>query len=416
MKTLSPLLAACGLLAATTGKAEWNIDLGSQARLRISGFGTLGLATSDQAHHALTRDIADQEGISSSSLPLSTDSRLGMQIDAVINPQWSATVQAVLKDRPAQTIEESLQWAFISYRPNANWQLRAGRVGLDMGLVSDQRNIGYSYLWVRPPIEFYGRLPLFHFNGGDVSYSFDIDDVSLSIKAFAGEASPFYPSTPNYKIQIAPLWGGNINLRWQDWHAQLSYVGTQLQSNHPGLQELQSNIEQLPDFLYPDAASLSSRYTLRGSQNHFLSAGLAYEGDPWRAQFEFGRLFHGNGFIADVYMAYATVGYRLGSVTPFIGYSTLWPANGRPEVSSPLPFPDLQAAAERPFAESYSNQETISLGGRWDFYNNLALKLQYDLVHVRNSDGIGLWRTDQAGIPQPQEFSNMFSATLDFVF
>jgi len=415
MKAIATLLAAGGLFFIQAAKAEWNIDFDADSRLRISGFGTLGLATSDQSQAALTRDLADEKGISSNSLPLSTDSRLGLQLDMIINSQWSATVQAVLKDRPAQTIEESLQWAFISYRPNANWQLRGGRVGLDMGLVSDQRNVGYSYLWVRPPIEFYGRLPLFQFNGGDATYSFSVDDTTFSIKAFAGEATPFYPSTPDYKINIAPLWGGNLNIRKEDWHAQLSYVGTQLQSNHPGLAQLQSNILQIADF-YADAASLSDQYRLKGTQNHFLSAGLAYDGDPWRAQAEFGRLFHGNGFVADVYMAYLSVGYRLGSVTPFIGYSSIWPSDHRHRVPSPLPVAELQAAAEQPFADSFSDQETITLGGRWDFYNNLALKLQYDLVHVRNGDAAGLWRTNLPTTPQPDEFSNLFSATLDFMF
>lgn len=418
MKTNTlPRVAAVGLLFAAGIRAEWNIDLSDESRLRISGFGTLGLATSDQSQAELTRDIADREGISSNSSPLSADSRLGLQIDAIINPRWSATVQAVLKDRPSQSIEESLQWAFISYRPDGHWQLRVGRVGLDMGLVSDQRNIGYSYLWVRPPIEFYGRLPLFHFNGGDASYSFDVDNLNISIKAFAGEASPYYPARPDYNINIAPLWGGNVNLRWQDWHAQMSYVGTELHSDHPGLTELRHAIDQLGAAgFYPDANNLSSRYILRGTQNHFLSAGLGYEGDPWRAQLEFGHLFHGNGFVTDLYMIYATVGYRLGSVTPFIGYSSLWPSEKRPQVPSPLPAPRLQAAAETPFLEAYSNQETLSLGGRWDFYNNLALKLQYDLVHVRNHNGIGLWHTQAAGLPAPAEFSNLFSATLDFVF
>lgn len=415
MKTIATLLAAGGLLFFQAAEAEWNIDFDAESRLRISGFGTLGLATSDQSQASLTRDLADRKGIGSNSLPLSTDSRLGLQLDMIVNSQWSATVQAVVKDRPAQTIEESLQWAFVSYRPNSRWQLRAGRVGLDMGLVSDQRNVGYSYLWVRPPIEFYGRLPLFHFNGGDATYSLSADDTTFSLKAFAGEASPLYPSSPDYKINIAPLWGGNFNIRREDWHAQLSYVGTQLQSNHPGLAQLQANILQIADF-YADAASLSDQYRLKGTQNHFLSTGLAYEGDPWRAQMEFGRLFHGNGFITDIYMAYISVGYRLGAVTPFIGYSSIWPSDHRPRIPSPLPVAALQAAAEQPFADSFSDQETLTLGGRWDFYNNLALKLQYDLVHVRNGNGVGLWRTDLPTTPQPNEFSNIFSATLDFMF
>lgn len=414
MKTISTLIAICGLLTHSIGKAEWNIDLSAESRLRISGFGTLGLATSDQSQAELTRDIADQHGVSSNTSPFLTDSRVGLQLDAIIDSQWSATVQAVLKDRPAQTIEESLQWAFVSYRPNVNWQLRVGRVGLDIGLVSDQRNVGYSYLWVRPPVEFYGQLPLLQFNGGDAAYSFDIGDIDIKIKAFAGEASPFYPSTPNYNIAISPLWGGNIHMRRQDWHVQLSYVGTQLQSNNPGLAQLQTAISQIAAF-YPDAGRLNDAYRLQNTRNHFLSAGLAYEGDRWRAQMEFGRLFIGNGFITDSYMAYASVGYRLGAVTPFIGYSSIWPAEQRSQLPSPLPSPLLQANAELPFAEGYFNQETISLGGRWDLYNNLALKLQYNLVHVRNN-GIGLWQTDQSALPQPSEFSNMFSATLDFVF
>lgn len=415
MKILSSLIAVSSLLISTPSKAEWNIDLSGESRIRISGFGTLGLATSDQANEELPRDIADKEGITSSDLPFYTDSRIGLQLDAIINSRWSATVQAVLKDRPAETLEESLQWAFINYRPNNDWQLRAGRVGLDIGLVSDQRNVGYSYLWVRPPIEFYGRLPLLQFNGGDVSYTFKYADLDIKIKSFVGEASPFYPSNPDYKIAISPLWGGNINLHWQDWHGQLSYVGTRIGSNAPGLEQLQAALMSLPPGVYPDALKLSHSYQLKNTNNHFISIGLAYEGDPWLAQAEFGRQFVGNGFITDVYASYGSLGYRLGSVTPYINYSSIWPANAGPHLPSPVPNPNLSENLKTPFVNGYSNQETVSLGGRWDFYNNLALKLQYDLVHVRNN-GAGLWQSEHSLIPHPQEFSNMFSATLDFVF
>ena len=417
MKSIASVIVL--LLSASAASAEWNFDWNGGSRLRIGGFGTFGLATSDQNGSVLTRDIGDREGIGGGSLPLSADSRLGLQIDAIVDAQWSATVQAVLKDRPEQSIEESLQWAFVSYRPNSHWQLRVGRVGLDMGLVSDQRNVGYSYLWVRPPIEYYGRLPLFQFNGGDVSYAFDIDEVNLSLKTFVGEATPYYPSEPNYNLNISPLWGGNINLRWQDWHAQFSYVGTRIGTDHPGLKDLQTGLGQIAD-VYPQADDLAESYRLKGSHNHFLSAGIAYEGDPWRAQAEFGRLFHGNGFVTDVYMAYATVAYRIGPVTPFIGYSSIWPAEKRPEVApSDLPVEQIQrllAAATQTFDQSHTDQETVSFGGRWDFYNNMALKLQYDLVHVRNPNSAGLWRGRDGSSANPDEFSSLFSATLDFVF
>ncbi len=59
-------------------------------------------------------------------------------------------------------------------------------------------------------------------------------------------------------------------------------------------------------------------------------------------------------------------------------------------------------------------QDTLSIGGRWDFMSNAALKLQYD--HTRIGAGSsGVLINLQPGY-QSGGTVNVFSAAIDFVF
>jgi hypothetical protein len=59
-------------------------------------------------------------------------------------------------------------------------------------------------------------------------------------------------------------------------------------------------------------------------------------------------------------------------------------------------------------------QSTLSIGGRWDFMRNAALKLQYD--HTRIGVGSsGVLTNLQPGFQSGGKV-NVISATIDFVF
>jgi hypothetical protein len=59
-------------------------------------------------------------------------------------------------------------------------------------------------------------------------------------------------------------------------------------------------------------------------------------------------------------------------------------------------------------------QNTLSIGGRWDFMTNAALKLQYDHTDIGTGSS-GVLSNLQLGF-QPGGKVNVFSATIDFVF
>jgi len=59
-------------------------------------------------------------------------------------------------------------------------------------------------------------------------------------------------------------------------------------------------------------------------------------------------------------------------------------------------------------------QHTISIGTRWDFAKNAALKVQYDHVDL-DAGSTGTFGNIQPGF-QPGSRVGIFSAVVDFVF
>jgi hypothetical protein len=120
---------------------------------------------------------------------------------------------------------------------------------------------------------------------------------------------------------------------------------------------------------------------------------------------------------------YASGGYRLRKrFTPQITYARVkadGPTSDPGLTLSALP-PSLAGLAAGLNAALNSQlgpravQETVSIGGRWDFWKNTALKLQLD--HSRHGDGSAGTLTNLQPAFQRGGTVNVFSATIDFVF
>ena len=107
---------------------------------KFSAFGTAGLLYDDSPFH-MQRDFGQPDTFRGSKYSLLADSLVGAQVDYNITGRFDATVQMVAKKRAQQTIEESLEWAFIRWRPTDELAVRAGRLGLDLYMLSDYRSV-----------------------------------------------------------------------------------------------------------------------------------------------------------------------------------------------------------------------------------------------------------------------------------
>lgn len=411
---LSGLVLA--LLAGASRADESAIELPSY--LHFSGFGTLGLATSDNRHYALERDQEDGKGISAGTSPLWSDSRLGLQMDAEITPELSATVQGVFRKDPSISFTDTVQWAFLKYQPFSWLQLRAGRMGTDSFMLSDMRNVGFTYPWVRPPVEFYGLFPAYSYDGADALYRARLsDEWSLEVEGMYGVTRISLPNggSQPYDLKFPVFWGGNAILRDDRWTFRVSGVHGRIGNGIPDLEQVTTALDSLAS-LVPGAGAAANALKLHGPV-HFYSAGIGYDDGTWVGQAEYGltkcdcQLVQGNNAI------YAMVGRHFGEWMPFLSYSKVWQSDESRRYSTSAPFPLVQqlfGATNETLDSSNLDQDDRTIGLRWNVTDQTDVKIQFDNYHVRNFSAI--WRplTDMPAAGRGTV--NLFSASIDFIF
>lgn len=155
--------------------------------LTWSGFGTVGLAVSDQSYK-YQRFIDDRGS-------LKRDSVLGSQLDVRLSPQWSATVQAKLapsSDHSDSNWQASLAWAFVSWRPSDDWLIRVGKIRLPLMLNAENKDVGATFDLARLPLEVYSISPMNDIVGLGVSKTWIGDSLDWSLEAYTGKAKTYW--------------------------------------------------------------------------------------------------------------------------------------------------------------------------------------------------------------------------------
>lgn len=178
MKHLLPILAGCAVLLTPSLAATQEISL--------SGFGTVGYAQSNRSYRY--QRFIDSGGT------LQRDSRLGVQLDASLTPAWSATVQATLAPAPDSDSQWDLNlpWAFVSWRPDNDWLLRAGKLRLPLLRFSETLDVGTTFNFARLPVEVYSLAPTADVRGLAVARNWLDDDREVSLEGYVGSADSYW--------------------------------------------------------------------------------------------------------------------------------------------------------------------------------------------------------------------------------
>ncbi len=381
---------------------------------RFSGFGTVGLLRGGDEVLGYRRDMAG-DGVFDNDWAMEPDTLLGLQVDVPLTGELDAAMQLVAKERPSNTLDESLEWAYLRYRPTPGLMLRGGRLGLDMFMLSEYRNLGFSYLWARPPVEFYGLLPYHHYDGADIAYATALEEGVLRARLFAGNTQGtilFFSS--DVDVDIDSLVGATLGWEFDRWQARLGFATLKQNPSNPGARQLAAALRQVAG-LWPEAAGIADDLEVNGSRLYYYSAGFAYDPKPWTVQSEISYIDSGyNNAFSSVWSAYLSLGRRIGPVTVYGLGAMIENPDGREQVpSAPLPLTVLQQQAQAAYDLSFVKQHSLSLGMRWDIRYNLALKMQWERTWVDDYGGL-LWQQKQP--LTDGESLDTFSINLNFVF
>jgi hypothetical protein len=360
----------------------------------LKGFGTLGMTRTNDDNAQFVRDLSQPQG-AGKSWTAKIDSLLGIQANIDFSPNTEAVVQVVSRFHADGSHDPELTWAFLRNDFSPDFTLRAGRLGTEFYMLGDSRLVGYSNLALRPPPDFYGSLVFSYIDGLDVSTTLPVANGLLRGKLFAGlspEETPFAPGIL-WDQQGSLLVGGYLDFLSGAWQVRLSHAQVRFNNETP--------TDELLGIPYlsavPDMA-------MRDRWARFSSLGVVYDQGPLNIQFMLNQIKQDSPAYADSKAGYVQAAYRFRSVTPYLGISR--------SLTSRDQLPSLDGITSMLVAQSYLDQHTYTLGGRWDVHKNIALKAQVDWIRGTPAS---LFLVKN---PNPGWDGNMtvFSLALDFVF
>lgn len=382
------------------------------------GFGNFSASGTDTDRIGFRRDISQANGVTR-SWGIYPDSRLGLQLDVDFNDSLHAGIQWVARNHVGDFFEQNLDWTYLRWRPAADLDVRIGRLGLDLFMLSDYRNVGYAYLWVRPPHEYYGNLSLYHFDGADISRKFTLGSGYLTLKGFGGHSYLQSP-TPGDQVvdQRFVVAGASVVYEIDEWRFRLGYGYSQSLTEFLPRSLTDTLDSQTLNAVWPGARSLIGAFSVKGKETHFASAGLSYDDGVWVGQIEGAYENTDLEIYPSFASGYLSLGRRFGPVTPFVllGISkTLNDSVQIPNLRVQVPaLISLRNAVDGALNRNGINEKSVSLGLRWDVYENIAFKGQWSHFWL-GQNGTQLWVEPLDAGPTPNEV-NVFSISVDFIF
>lgn len=429
--------------------------------IRFSGFGTLGAVHARADGATFTRDITQPKGADNRGLDFKIDSRLGVQLNYNVTNNIEAVAQIVSRYRHENDFSPEITWGFLKYTHDDMLELRLGRVGFDGYIGADTRDVGYSYLWARPPVDYYGTLLFPYQDGGDLVLRMPFMNGIARLKMFNGVtrqqvsslqeqrqwASPYGPmSTPPIgsiqDLNKSRNKGAFIEYQNNQWTGRIGYSRLRLNKGFPagglGVAGLMQAAVQSAYFSGNQALTTSLLSLLNGlevANKHttYKTFELVYDDGPLKLQGAFARFTSDSLLIPQGHSAFVSAGYRYGQFTPYATASLVrTKSSSRPQelaalgANQLLPGVPLVDMTQFMLATPLNNQNSYALGLRYDFTDTVALKLQADFIRNKNCSPVALPGSGLSPCPPPllwptvptswNNRASVYSATLDFIF
>ncbi len=289
-----------------------------------------------------------------------------------------------------------------------------GRLGIEVYPQGDSAEIGYANLMIRQPIIIVPRT----FDGLDAEITRTTSNGTIRLKGLAGWAKGHViGSTEPYDMSGSKLMGAIAEYSQNGWTGRAAIADIHVQDDPAELlpgSAFSTNINATPN-----GAEILKVLSMKDRTIKFSSLSLAYDEGKVQGIASYNMLESSNW--SNQHFIYANMGYRIGKVTPFISWSMQH--NDRNLIATGLPNLPQTAAFNQIalFVQAAQpimiNQTDITVGARYDFAENMALKFQVDHFRYKDPNSI----INDRLLTEPVENRStksltLLSLALDFVF
>jgi opacity protein-like surface antigen len=378
----------------------------------VNGFGTIGGIYNTNNDYLFRPDLKRLSG-SDGTIDFKGDSLLGLQMDSKIAETLSGSVQTVFwagdENDPLkhETISAAVEWAFLKWTPNDAWNIHLGRLRLPAYGYSESYNVGFSYPWIRTPMEIYAQVPFSSYDGMSLSYNGVYDDYFYKVQIPYGKSNLKLKidATTRLNMTFENMWGVVLSGGTQFVQLRANYIqGTMNPSLDPTLPLMNALIGS-------GFSSVANDFKLDGKIGHYMGFGATINYELWEIIGEYSHKTM-DSFFGDFDSLFLHVGYQWDKLKPYVTYSQTTQGSSktsRNPLDTTNPFYDsLQAIIDGQNLE----QRTWTLGVRYDVTDNMALKIQYETIDMATPNGgfaVGI-------SPNRDGKINVISAALQYVF
>ncbi|MGZ3693370.1 MAG: hypothetical protein ACXWQO_04140 [Bdellovibrionota bacterium] len=160
----------------------------ARAEIQIHGFGDIVASQSN------TDFSLNGIGNRGRTVGFDEESRMGLNLSSALSDQLDFASQILARGAGGGYYNLQADWLFLTYRPTDQFALRVGRQILPVFLLSEQTDVGYTYLWARLPYQVYGTFPIKSFNGLSGIYSKFFGTAQFSAQALFGGGELVLPA------------------------------------------------------------------------------------------------------------------------------------------------------------------------------------------------------------------------------
>lgn len=332
---------------------------------------------------------------------------LGVQLGWQSGDGTGAVLQVVTRETQRGDYTPRPALAFLSHALSPALTVRAGRLRSPFFMLSETADINYSQPWVRPPAEVYALNPFADMDGIDLLHRSPIGGSFIELHPYLGSSR--IPVIGGGRANLRRLRGLTVTLE----RDELSFSASHAEAELAVIRTSQSYRDLVDTWRIPP--DLQARLSGKGAHASFSSLGMQWDDGRWRVIAELGRL-QADAFVNSATGAYVAVGRRFGAWMPYFGLA-------RQRQDAPLADPGLadspqSAAAVAVFNRSRNQaQRSVTLGTRWDFTPNSAVKAEFSHIETdRGAHGSFIARGNPFAPGLDDRSINLLSVSVDVVF
>jgi hypothetical protein len=392
----------------------------------FDGFANIGLTYSSNNDILYRNSILNKGRDDLSILP---DTWLGLQASITFSENMDAVGQVILQDRWDDNISNFIELMFLRYQFNRHTYAKIGRFSTSGYLFTDSRYISQSYAWARAPIDQYSAVgAVGNMNGLQFGW---LDDTDFGLLkgtiAFGNNEFNNDRDTP-FTFTYDKLIAANLELSTLDWRVQIAHLRARVDDLFfSGIETIGALDSQFPRALNPFAIQIQNSILGDNNRLEYSSIGVQYTFDAIELIAEYGEFDSNWAFASSTSFSYVSALYPVQNYTFFVNVGE----TDRKQASSLLDYDFAQSnlppsifqflvqatASVNNFVRSNAyDQQSVSVGMRWDVGINWSLKAQFD--HFRISEfGSGFFTLPNGAVaPDSFQTMNVFNVSFSTTF